>query len=67
MTPSDSDSRHFTRLLNGIADGDERATDEVLPVIYGELRKLAAAQFAREVHVLTLQPTALVNEAPGFA
>lgn len=52
-----------TSLLERIAAGDARATDELLPIVYGELRALAASYMkdARSGH--TLQPTALVNEA----
>jgi hypothetical protein len=52
-----------TRLLEAAAAGDRRAADELLPVVYDELRKLAAAQMAREKPGQTLQPTALVHEA----
>lgn len=40
-----------------------RAAEDILPVVYAELRKLAAAKMARESAALTLQPTALVHEA----
>lgn len=43
--------------------GDPRAADELLPLVYEELRQLAAAKMAREMPGQTLQPTALVHEA----
>lgn len=53
----------LTVILNGIERGDEQAADRLLPLVYGELRKLAAAKMAREAPGQTLQPTALVHEA----
>src|SRR2546430_14483332 len=52
-----------TRVLNAIERGDPAAADELLPLVYGELRKLAAQKMAREAPGQTLQPTALVHEA----
>jgi RNA polymerase sigma factor (TIGR02999 family) len=52
-----------TRILNAIGSGDARAADELLPLVYEELRKLAAHRMAREQPGQTLQPTALVHEA----
>ena len=52
-----------TRILESIEHGDPKAADELLPLVYGELRKLAAARMANEVPNQTLQPTALVHEA----
>ena len=52
-----------TRLLGELASGRSQAADELLPVLYGELRKLAAAQMSRLRGGETLQPTALVHEA----
>jgi RNA polymerase sigma factor (TIGR02999 family) len=52
-----------TRILQSIDGGDPRAADELLPLVYEELRKLAAAKMARETPGHTLQPTALVHEA----
>ena len=43
--------------------GDPKAADQLLPIVYEELRKLAAARMANEVQGHTLQPTALVHEA----
>jgi RNA polymerase sigma factor (TIGR02999 family) len=52
-----------TRLLDAAAAGDRKAAAELLPLVYDELRKLAAARMASEVPNQTLQPTALVHEA----
>ncbi len=51
-----------TRILESIEHGDPKAADELLPLVYGELRKLAAARMANESPNQTLQPTALVHE-----
>jgi RNA polymerase sigma factor (TIGR02999 family) len=53
----------ITRILESIDQGDPKAADELLPLVYGELRKLAAAKMAHESPHQTLQPTALVHEA----
>jgi RNA polymerase sigma factor (TIGR02999 family) len=52
-----------TRILKAIDDGDPGAADELLPLVYRELRRLAAAKLAREQPGQTLQATALVHEA----
>jgi RNA polymerase sigma factor (TIGR02999 family) len=52
-----------TRILESIEHGDPKAADKLLPLVYGELRKLAASKMARELPNQTLQPTALVHEA----
>lgn len=52
-----------TRILNAAQQGDARAANELLPLVYDELRKLAAAKMAHERPDQTLQPTALVHEA----
>ena len=52
-----------TRILDAIHEGDAQAADKLLPVVYEELRKLAAAKMAKEAQEHTLQPTALVHEA----
>jgi RNA polymerase sigma factor (TIGR02999 family) len=52
-----------TRILSAIEDGDPRAADQLLPLVYDELRQLAAARLAAEAPGQTLQPTALVHEA----
>ena len=64
-----------TRILDAVRQGDLKAADELLPLVYNELRRLAAAKMAQEQPGQTLQPTALVHEAwlrlvggenPGF-
>jgi RNA polymerase sigma factor (TIGR02999 family) len=52
-----------TRILNAIERGDEKATDELLPLVYEELRLLAAQKLSHEQPGQTLQATALVHEA----
>jgi RNA polymerase sigma factor (TIGR02999 family) len=52
-----------TRILNAIERGDAEGTDQLLPLVYEELRLLAAQKLGREVPGQTLQPTALVHEA----
>jgi RNA polymerase sigma factor (TIGR02999 family) len=52
-----------SQLLDAAAAGDRAAAAELLPLVYDELRKLAAAQMAAENPGHTLQPTALVHEA----
>jgi RNA polymerase sigma factor (TIGR02999 family) len=52
-----------TRILSNIAEGDGRAAGELLPLVYDELRKLAAARMAAENPGHTLSATALVHEA----
>jgi RNA polymerase sigma factor (TIGR02999 family) len=52
-----------TRILNAIERGDARATDELLPLVYEELRLLAAQKLSHEAPGQTLQATALVHEA----
>ena len=52
-----------TKILAAIEDGDPAKADELLPLVYDELRKLAAARMSREKPGQTLQATALVHEA----
>jgi RNA polymerase sigma factor (TIGR02999 family) len=52
-----------TRILSNIEAGDTSAAEQLLPLVYDELRKLAAARLAREKPGQTLQPTSLVHEA----
>lgn len=52
-----------TRILSAIEQGDPSAAEQLLPLVYDELRKLAAARMAQEKPGQTLQPTALVHEA----
>jgi RNA polymerase sigma factor (TIGR02999 family) len=53
----------ITQMLQAIRSGDGRASEELLPLVYGELRRLAAARMAQEPSGQTLQATALVHEA----
>jgi RNA polymerase sigma factor (TIGR02999 family) len=52
-----------TRILTAIEQGDARAADELLPLVYQELRRLAAQKISQEPPGQTLQATALVHEA----
>ena len=52
-----------TRILSAIEEGDSRAAEQLLPLVYDELRKLAAQRLAQEHPGQTLQATALVHEA----
>jgi len=52
-----------TRILNAIERGDAKTSDELLPVVYQELRRMAAHKMSAEPAGHTLQPTALVHEA----
>ncbi len=53
----------ITQILNAIEQGDSRAAEQLLPLVYDELRKLAAQKMAQEAPGQTLQATALVHEA----
>src|SRR5262245_60422412 len=53
----------LTQILSQIDSGDPRAAEQLLPLVYDELRKLAAAKLAHEKPGQTLQATALVHEA----
>ena len=55
-------ARTLTRLLRAWSDGDDRAFEEVVPLVYGELHRMALRYLAGERANATLQPTALVNE-----
>src|SRR5438477_3914924 len=52
-----------TQVLHAIAEGDPGAASQLLPLVYDELRQLAAQKLARETPAQTLQPPALVHEA----
>ena len=52
-----------TQILSAIAQGDSHAASQLLPLVYEELRQLAAHKLAQETPGQTLQPTALVHEA----
>jgi RNA polymerase sigma factor (TIGR02999 family) len=54
---------NVTRILNAIEQGDAKAADELLPLVYEELRRLAAQKMSQELAGQTLQATALVHEA----
>lgn len=58
-----ADMTDVTQLLDAAAAGDPKASAQLLPLVYDELRKLAAARMAGEKSGHTLQPTALVHEA----
>lgn len=53
----------ITRILDRVQQGEPQAAEELLPLVYEELRKLAAFKMANEAPGQTLQPTALVHEA----
>lgn len=61
--PSDSAAGEITLLLHKIGSGDAQAAERLLPLVYHELRRLAASRMAHERAGHTLQPTALVHEA----
>lgn len=56
-------SKNVSELLRSWGRGDLQARDNLLPIVYRELRRRAAAYLRHERHARTLQPTALVNEA----
>ena len=53
----------ITQLLGRWSEGDEKALDQLMPLVYDELHRLAGAYLRREHREHTLQPTALINEA----
>lgn len=55
-------SEGITQLLEKWSQGDEKALDQLMPLVYGELHRLAESYLRRERREHTLQPTALVNE-----
>ena len=57
------DDHDITRLLSELSGGDPQAASKLIPVVYDELRHLAAGYMRRERPDHTLQPTALVHEA----
>jgi RNA polymerase sigma factor (TIGR02999 family) len=62
--PDDAATRGaVTRVFEAVRRGEPRAADQLLPLVYDELRRLAAARLAQEAPGQTLQPTALVHEA----
>jgi hypothetical protein len=52
-----------TQILSAIEHGDPQAADQLLPIVYEELRNLASQKLAQEKHGQTLQATALVHDA----
>jgi RNA polymerase sigma factor (TIGR02999 family) len=60
---SSAPNKNVTRVLDALGSGDPRAVNDLLGLVYEELRKLAAARMAGERGSITLQPTALVHEA----
>src|SRR5687767_7064432 len=63
MPPAAASTGVVTRLLQAWSAGSPRAKDDLLPLVYGELRRRAAAHLRRERKDHTLEPTALVHEA----
>lgn len=61
--PDSTDASPVSRILHGWRPGDESTMEELVPLVYGELRRLAASQMRSERGNHTLQPTALVHEA----
>ena len=57
--------RNVTRILSQIEAGDAKAAEQLLPLVYDELRRLAAQKMAQEAPDQTLQATALIHEALG--
>jgi RNA polymerase sigma factor (TIGR02999 family) len=57
-----SGNHELTALLRSWSDGDERAFDQLLPIVYNELHRMALRYLAGERSHVSLQPTALVNE-----
>ncbi|MFN0133240.1 MAG: sigma-70 family RNA polymerase sigma factor [Phycisphaerales bacterium] len=60
---SEPASQDVTRLLDAINAGEAKASDQLLPLVYDALRRMAGSQMSREPAGHTLQPTALVHEA----
>ena len=61
--PGNTERAQATQLLTAHANGSGRATDELMPLVYEQLRTLAARFLRKERPGSTLQPTALVHEA----
>lgn len=57
------EEREITMVLNAVAEGKADRTDDLLPLVYQELKRLAGSKLSAERSDHTLQPTALVNEA----
>jgi len=63
MEPRESATRELTRILNAWSGGDQSALEQLTPMVYAELHRLAGRTMAREREGHLLQPSALVNEA----
>jgi RNA polymerase sigma factor (TIGR02999 family) len=63
MADEDQSEHEVTRILEAIQEGEAQAADRLLPIVYDELRRLAAQKLFREKPGQTLQATALVHEA----
>ena len=63
MKMATSSPQGITQLLERWSEGDEKALDQLMPLVYDELHRLAGAYLRRERREQTLQPTELVNEA----
>jgi len=63
VSDSEANAGEVTRILSAIQNGNAHAAKELLPLVYDELRRLAASKLAREIPGQTLQATALVHEA----
>lgn len=59
----EADRENVTRILDAAAGGDRQAAEDLIPLVYAELRKLAAWRLGQEAAAHTLQATALVHEA----
>ena len=60
---SEEANHEITRILRAVQEGKQKCTDDLIPLVYDELRHLAAYRMAKEKPGQTLQPTALVHEA----
>ena len=60
---SEGTSDRVTRILEQVQAGDAQMADELLPLVYAELRRLARSRMAREKHAHSVQPTSLVHQA----
>jgi len=63
MASNQEGADEITRLLHRIREGDRAALEVLVPLVYGELHRLAADQMSRNRFSVTLQPTALIHEA----
>ncbi len=63
MSQTERNAGEVTRILSAIRNGNAQVAQELLPLVYDELRRLAAFKLAHEAPGQTLQPTALVHEA----